>query len=503
MLTRLILSALVAIACAAAGELRLRVVDLDEQPVWARFEVRDADGQMYRPVGAMRDVTATSRAGGEPWYIGSFVAKDDALLELPPGRYTVVAERGPEFQRYEHEIEIGLKGAVDLVIPLRPWIRMNEKGWWSADFHVHRRPEDVEKLLFAEDLNLAVVFTMWNKRDLFEGEELPKSPLRKIDDTHWLTLNNAEDERGGGAWMFHNLRAKLPLGVEGRWHPAGLRFISEAKRQRYVPLGFPWFDVEKPFWWEVPVVMALSPPDSIGLLHNHFNQYGVHAEEAWGRPRDRETYPGNQGFVDSSLELIYRYWNLGLTIPFSAGSASGVLPNPVGYNRVYVKLNEPPTLEAFYRGFRQNESFVTNGPMLFFDAVELPGNQVRIWVDAQSREPLDRIEIVANGEVVQTFEAPEGKMSFSTELTVGGGLHSWIAARCYTKNDSTIRMAHSRAITLQGAWGPQADAVFFIRWIDELIEESLKDPERFGSEAERNQVLSLYEQARGFYESKL
>jgi len=59
-------------------------------------------------------------------------------------------------------------------------------------------------------------------------------------------------------------------------------------------------------------------------IHNHFNQYGVHADEAWGRPRDRETYPGNEGFVDASLELLYRYWNLGFTIPFSAGSTSGV-----------------------------------------------------------------------------------------------------------------------------------------------------------------------------------
>ena len=105
--------------------------------------------------------------------------------------------------------------------------------------------------------------------------------------------------------------------------------------------------------------------------------------------------------------------------------------------------------------------------------------------------------------MIQSFEAPDGKKSFSTELTIGGGLHSWIAARCYTKSGSTIRMAHSRAITLQGAWGAQEDAAFFIRWIDELIEQSLKDPERFASDAERREVLSRYEQARGFYEGKL
>ncbi len=71
--------------------------------------------------------------------------------------------------------------------------------------------------------------------------------------------------------MLHGLREKLGLAVDGRWFPAGHRFIRAAKRQRPADRGFPWFDSEKPFWWEVPVVMALSTPDSLGVLHNHFN----------------------------------------------------------------------------------------------------------------------------------------------------------------------------------------------------------------------------------------
>ena len=40
---------------------------------------------------------------------------------------------------------------------------MASKGWWSGDFHLHRPPEDAKTLLMAEDLNLGVFFTMWNK----------------------------------------------------------------------------------------------------------------------------------------------------------------------------------------------------------------------------------------------------------------------------------------------------------------------------------------------------
>ena len=90
--------------------------------------------------------------------------------------------------------------------------------------------------------------------------------------------------------MLHNLKKPLGLGVEGRWYPQGRVFVDEAKLQGA------WFDSEKPIWWETPVMAAISRIDSIGVLHNHYNQYGMNANEAWGRPRDQSLYPGNDGF---------------------------------------------------------------------------------------------------------------------------------------------------------------------------------------------------------------
>ncbi len=495
--------ALLLLVPASAAELRVQVVDEQGEPVWARLEVRGEDGKMHSPLDALRDRTAQNRPGGGGWYLGSFVTKEEAVVEVPAGLYTVIAERGPEYERFVAKVDVSEEQPAQLAIPLKPWIRMNELGWWAADFHIHRRLDHMPALALAEDLNLSVVFTMWNKRNLWEGQPWPKNPVDKLTPRHLVTVLNAEDERGGGAWMLHGLRQPLDLAVDGRWFPPGIEFIEQAKGQRYVPEGFPWFDCEKPFWWEVPVVMAVSPPDSFGVLHNHFNQYGIHDSEAWGRPRDTKQYPGPEGFVDSSLNLYYRYLNLGFRLPPSAGSASGVLPNPVGYNRVYVKLSEPFGVEAWYRNLRHGKSFVTNGPMLFFEAEEAPGQKVRLVVDARSREPLDRIEIVANGEIVKRFEAPEGKTSFQTELFMPGGHHTWVAARCYTKNEDTIRMAHSGPVFLDGRWDPQEDATFFIRWIDELIEQTRDDPARFENDEQRNAVLELYEGARRFYEQKL
>jgi hypothetical protein len=486
----------------AGAELKIRVVDAAGEPVWARLEVRDAKGGMHQPAFALRDLDARNRPGGGAWYLGSFVAQGESVIEVPPGAYTVIAERGTEYERLERQLDVKEGEPVEIVVEPKAWIRMSERGWWSADFHIHRPPEDAEKLALAEDLNLSAVFTMWNQRDLFEGREWPANPIVKLDPRHLLTVLNAEDERGGGAWMLHMIRERLGLGVDGRWFPAGLQFIEQAKKQRYVATGFPWLDCEKPFWWETPVVMAISPCDSMGVLHNHFNQYGINDSEAWGRPRDKQKYPERQGFVEASLDLYYRYLNLGFRLPPSAGSASGVLPNPAGYNRIYVHLEEPFSVEAYYRNLRQGRSFVTNGPMLFFDAAEQPGGKVRLTVDVVSREPLDRIEIVANGKVLETFEAPDNKTEFRTTMEMQEGLNSWVAARCFTRNGDTIRMAHSRPVYLKGRWNMQEDAVFFMRWIDELIEQTRNEPDRVKTAEERRALVELYQRARQFYEQK-
>ncbi|MEZ5364652.1 MAG: hypothetical protein R2748_20530 [Bryobacterales bacterium] len=302
----LILSALPGVA----AELRLESVDMQGNPVWSRIEVRNSQGAMFQPQFPLRDKTARNVPMGGPWYVGSFVAQGEIKLDVPPGDYRVVSERGPEFNRLE--VPVTVKDGVTAFVKLENerWIDMNEMGWFSGDFHVHRPPDDLPALLQAEGLNLGVVFTMWNKRDLFEGRKIPRNSALKVDPTHIYTVNNAEDERGGGAWMFHGLREKLGLAVDGRC-PPGVGFIQKAKAQRYVPTGMPWIDVEKPFWWEVPVVMALEQPDSLGLLHNHFNQYGVLANEAWGRARDEEKRPGASGFAEL-IELSYATGGPGL-----------------------------------------------------------------------------------------------------------------------------------------------------------------------------------------------
>lgn len=276
---KLVLSMCLLMLCASAAELRIRVTDEKGKPVWTRLEVRGPGDQMYQAPGAIVDKTATSRSGGLPFYRGSFVVNGECRVELPPGRYTVVAEHGPEYTRVLTEVNVPDNSSVSLRV--EPWIRMRERGWYSGDMHVHRPPDDAPPLSLAEDLSVSIVTTMWNRRNLWEGKAYPRSDAIEASPNNLVTVLNAEDERGGGAWMMHALPRPLKnLAGAGRWYPAGIGFVREARAMKQAGGLLPWFDCEKPFWWEVPVMVALETPDSFGVLHNHFNQYGIHAAEA-------------------------------------------------------------------------------------------------------------------------------------------------------------------------------------------------------------------------------
>jgi len=465
-------TALILAGRSSAAELRIRVRDGRGQPIAVRLEVHGADGKMYQDAGAL-----LSRPPGRPdtgsAYLRSFVVNGNASVNAPPGRYRVIAERGLEYDRVTREVALTEGTPAQVEIRIQPWIRMRDRGWWSGDMHVHRTMEDTPLLLEAEDLNLGVVFTMWNRQNLWGERPLPRDWIRKTGPSHWMTTNNAEDERGGGAWMLHGLSRALGLEKlvrEGErttesWDPPGIEFVREARRAKSGL--FPWFDLEKPIWWETPVLMALERPDSMGLLNNHYDQYGMYDNEAWGRKRDVQRFAGPHGYSDYSLHLMYRYWNLGWLVTPSAGAASGVLPNPVGYNRMYVKLDGEFSVEKWYEGVRAGRVMVSNGPVVFLDAKPpTAGGRLRGKIEAVSRDEIERVEIVANGKVVQTWRV-EGRR-FRSKVDLDVAAYSWVAARVYAKNDLTVRLGHTSPIRLEGKWDGREDARYFREWIVEL-----------------------------------
>ena len=167
---------------------------------------------------------------------------------------------------------------------------------------------------------------MWRDRSL------PKITLIKADADRYYDVMAGEDEREGGALMYFGLKQPLPLpGGKSAFseHPSPMKFVELAGRHKDVSI-----DIEKPFWWDTPIWLASGQTNSIGLANNHMCRSSMFETEAWGKPRDEQCLPPPRGNGYWTQELYYHVLECGLRVPPSAGSASGVLPNSVGYNRV-------------------------------------------------------------------------------------------------------------------------------------------------------------------------
>src|SRR5262249_6720592 len=194
-----------------------------------------------------------------------------------------------------------------------------------------------------------------------------------------------------------------------REYPSPMKFLLLAAEDPDL-----FVDIEKPFWWDVPVWLASGKVHTLGLANNHMNRSKMSETEAWGKPRDVKRLPPPRGNGYWTQEIYYHILNCGLGLAPSAGSASGVLPTPVGYNRVYVHVEGDFSYANWWKGLVAGRSFVTNGPLLRVTANDrLPGHVFttaagkELVVDIQdkltSQDPLAKEELIKNGRVEQTF----------------------------------------------------------------------------------------------------
>jgi hypothetical protein len=478
----------------------------------ARLTVRGPGGSWFAPEDAVRDRTASDRPGVlgmdrdptdgsaiEPGYTAHFLADGTAEVPVPRGACAVVVERGPEHLRVERVVDVGPDGARVTCVPAR-WADLAATGWWSGDLHVHRPLTDAAALLRAEDLHLGAFVTRWNEQAPAADEPGPAGGAPQaavtVDGDRHAVAPVTEDERGGGAVLLHGVTvADLPgTGADDWWFPPARTIVDDARA------AGAFVDAEKLTWWDTPVLMATGPPDSVGVLNNHLVPGGVLANEAWGRPRDRATYPGPEGAICYQLDLWYRYLGMGLRLPASAGSASGVLPAPPGFDRVYVQAPGPLTVPGFYAALRAGRSVVTNGPLLTCTVGgtgpggTVPARRHRVRAVARAAAGPVRIEVVVDGQVAVHGAGPV--LDATLDLRGAG----WVAARARQPDPRTIRLAHTSPVYVDGP-GPDAAAhrAYFARWVAELATAARTEPGRFGSAARRDEVLDLYDRAARCY----
>ncbi len=484
------------LAAAASAELEIRVTDADTgQLIPVRMHLKDARGKPVRPRRL-------------PFWHDHFVLPGKTVLELRAGSYTFEMERGPEYKIRSGHFTVARGDADTKQLTMERFADLKKEGWWSGDLHIHRSPDDIELLMQAEDLHIAPVITWWNERNAWADSPPPESLLVQFDGDRFYHLMAGEDERGGGALMYFNLRQPLPIAGADREYPSSCHFLKLASAKQGVHV-----DIEKPFWWDMPLWIASGMADSIGLCNNHMQRDGMLTDEAWGKPRDTFEYPNPHGNGLWTQEIYYRLLNCGVRLPPSAGSASGVLPNPVGYNRVYVFCGKQLSYETWWQNLRAGQVVVTNGPLIRDPRVngELPGHvftadqgetlQLQTALNLSIREKVDYLEVVKNGDVLhqvrlQDWAKAGGKLPEVTFQRSG-----WMLVRAVTNNPKTYRFASTGPYYVEIGGRRQISrsaAQFFMDWVYQRA-RTLELPQG----DQRDAVIVYHRAARDFWQRML
>lgn len=533
-LTRTIGTALLALiaasepscSVAADGRIVIRVVDGDDQLMPARAWVDVAGQRLFKPLAPR---TATSYARDR-----SFSCDGSFTMVARAGKATVHVERGKEFLPVELEIDVPPGETVEKTIQLKRWINMPERGWYSADLHMHLGADDprvLRQLALADDVHLVPSFTYWLRgRERAWNAQWPDDSFDKpivIDDRHLVTRNNIEIERinhnavaGGtvGATFLFNLNVPVTSSRYGEHFPTDAGLCRAAREHSADAV----FDSDKPSWAETVVGAALGGLDTIQVCHNHYHRSNT-LTGGWGMigplEADESNDAAGDGLFHRTNALYYRFLNCGFRLGVSGGSAIGVMPVPAGYSRVYARIDGPFNAQRMWAAIKAGKTFATSGPML---SLTVDGKEVgatlsldsgrarplRVRAAVQAIETLESLEIIHNGRVVASRdlagEASDAVLNTNLEETMTPNRSGWIASRAlFRAPDGRLRQAHTSPVYLvldDKPTASAADARYMLRWIDRLVEVAESEPGRFPDIEARDTVLTAYAEARIRYE---
>jgi hypothetical protein len=220
------------------------------------------------------------------------------------------------------------------------------------------------------------------------------------------------------------------------------------------------------------------------------------------------------GWTDFGFQSYYALLNCGFRLRITAGTASGVHPVQLGFGRVYVHLPAGFSYAAWIEGLDAGRSFVSTGPMLEvafngqdpghrFAVDTDSGDQLAIVGSANSRRPLDRIEVIRNGQIVKSLvpanvKSPVGRYQSDFDETFATDNSAWYAVRCFEKHPrGRVRFAHTNPVHIDISDKPvrprQEEVNYLIGRMEEEIERN-RDILDATSLAEYEAALRVYEE---------
>jgi hypothetical protein len=421
---------------AAAGRpVRLRVLDkATGQPVAVRLHLHGEAGEYLPPRGHHRKVNPYWFEDNYAEFVNGLnqysYIPGECVVDLPLGRVAVEISRGYEIAPIRTTVEV--KPETDeLTFELERTLPWRERGWVTADTHVHFLSPQVALLEgSAEGVNVVnLLASQWG--EMFSN----------VGDFDGRTTFGARDFGGDGEFL-------VRVGTENRMQVLGHISLLGYRGAMIDPLctggpdesaiGDP-LEVSMAEWADrcsrqgglVVMPHAPNPQNEraadivLGLVHA--------IEMMTFNPYDAQVNP--YGLAD-----WYRYQNLGYQVPLCGGSDKMAASSLLGGIRTYAHLGERElTYENWMEAVRTGNTFVTVGPLVEFSVagqpagsrVELPsggGTVEVVWDVASVNVPIDRVEVIIGGLVAEQVNVGK-QLAASGSIFAKVGHSTWIALR--------------------------------------------------------------------------
>jgi hypothetical protein len=354
-------------------------------------------------------------------------------VDVPLGNIYVEATRGYEVSPLRTVVEIGPE-TEEVTLEIERVLHWRERGWVSADTHVHfLSPQTALLEGKAEDVHVVnLLASQWGEM------------YSNVTDFDGCTTLGSREFGGDGEFL-------VRVGTENRMQTLGHISLLGYSGAMIHPLctggpsesaiGDPQ-EVTMAEWAQRCidqgglVVMPHAPNPQLERAAD-FVLGLVHATEMMSHnPIDPSYWHVSPwGLVD-----WYRYLNMGYQIPVVGGSDKMSASMLLGGMRTYAHLGGREfTYENWMQAIRAGNTFVTVGPMVSMsvEGVE-PGGQVRLpadggtvqveWVAESATVPIDEVEIVAGGYVVGGAQV-DGTLAGRGSLSYPVTKSTWIAVR--------------------------------------------------------------------------
>ncbi len=490
------------------GRIRVTTVGPDGRPTGSRVHVTASDGKSYAPADAYARMPQRIRRG-------AFHHEGTFEVEVPAGEASLVVVKGFEHTPVDRTVEVEAGAVTEITVRLEPFVDMEARGWFNGSTHVHANYGGNLK----NSLENLVMMSRAEDQDIV---------LEQIANKDNRILDHGLFRPGGGPHPASTDETLVVVGQEYRPPFYGHVFMFGMTDHLISPYatGYEGTGIESLYPSNTDMLRKAKAQGAwTGYVHSFFT----------GDPLDGDL-GGAKGFiVDAALAAtdalewstsqtgwppLYAVWNNGIRTALVGGedSISDLHTSSlVGSVRTYVHLDgEPFTMENWLDGMKEGRAFFTNGPLVEFEIEGRgPGEEVTLSegeevvasLEVHSITPLERAEIVFNGEVVTSipFTGDRTRVSFERSLrpTSSGWYHVRVVGapgESFPMDIGWVQAATNPVwIEVDGAPVRSAEsAQYALDWIDKLEDMARQWP-GWRSDAERAHVFAQFEEARNVY----